>query len=268
MLELHGDSTPLRELLGDLYRQRRLLPVLARQDFTARYRSATLGMVWSVALPLLQGLVLAVVFTHILRVNVGASYPVFVVAGVNTWNYFSTSLTTGATSIADTGSLAGRVYFPRLMLPAMPSVAGFPSYAIANAVVLLLMAIFGTAYTWRLVALPAVMVLAMLFAIVVAALAALLHVYFRDTRYIVTALLIVWFYATPVIYPLARTHHLRPYIVANPMTGLVQGARWAVIGTATDAGSAILVTIGWLIVLLAVAFAAYRRHERIAVDRL
>jgi lipopolysaccharide transport system permease protein len=268
VLELDGESTPVPVLLRDLRRHLHLLPVLARQDFTARYRSATLGMTWSVVLPLLQGTVLAVVFTHIVRINVGASYPVFVIAGVNTWNYFSTSISTGSTSVADTSTLAGRVYFPRLLLPAMPCASGLPSYAIANAVLLILMAAFHVDYTWRLVALPAVMLLAALLAFSVAAITSMLHVYFRDVRYIVTAAILVWFYATPVIYPLTRAHRFEPYLVANPATGLVQTVRWCVLGTATDAGRGIVVSVGWTIGLLLVVVAAYRRYERVAVDRL
>jgi lipopolysaccharide transport system permease protein len=268
VLELTGESTPVTVLLRDLRRQLHLLPVLARQDFTARYRSASLGMVWSVVLPLLQGAVLAVVFTHIVRIQVGASYPIFVISGVNTWNYFSTSILTGSTSIADTSSLAGRVYFPRLLLAAMPCASGLPSYAIANGVLLILMAAFHVGYTWRIALLPLVMLLASLLAFAVGAIAAMLHVYYRDVRYLVTAAILVWFYATPVIYPLTRTHQFQPYIVANPATGLVQAVRWCVLGTATDAGRGVVISIGWLLGLLVVVIAAYRRYERVAVDRL
>jgi lipopolysaccharide transport system permease protein len=268
VLELTGEHTSIAFLLRDLRRQIHLLPVLARQDFTARYRSASLGMVWSLVLPLLQGAVLAIVFTHIIRISVGASYPIFVIGGVNTWSYFSTSLSTGSTSVADTSALAGRVYFPRLLLPAMPCASGFPSYAAANGVLLILMAFFHVAFTWRLVLLPGVMLLTALLAFSFAAITAMLHVYYRDVRYIVAAAILVWFYATPVIYPLTRTHSLRPYIVANPATGIVQSVRWCVLGTATDAGSAFLFTLGWLVVMLGIVLASYRRYERVAVDRL
>ncbi len=268
VLELTGEATPVRALLRDLRGHWRLLPVLARQDFASRYRSASLGLLWSVFLPLFQGAVLAVVFTHVVRIHAGVSYPVFIVAGMNAWTYFNTAFNTGATAIADTSALAGRVYFPRLLLPAMPAAANFPSFAIANAVLLLLMAVFGVPFTWRLVLLPMVMAAIGVLAFVLAALASLAHVYFRDVRYLITAGLIVWFYATPVIYPLHLAKSLRPYVVANPATGLVQAARWTVFGTAEDVGVATVVTAGWIVALLVVTLVAFRRHERIAVDRL
>lgn len=268
VLELTGESTPLRVLLRDLRRHWRLLPVLARQDFAARYRSASLGLLWSVFLPLFQGAVLAVVFTHVVRIHTGVSYPVFLIAGMNAWTYFNTAFNTGATAIADTGALAGRVYFPRLLLPAMPAAANFPSLAIANVVLVLLMVVFGVPLTWRLVLLPVVMAATAVLAFGFAALAALAHVYFRDVRYLITAGLIIWFYGTPVIYPLHLAKSLQPLVVANPVTGIVQAVRWTVFGTAERVGPAVLVTLAWTCVLLVASLLAFRRHERIAVDRL
>lgn len=268
VLELSGEVTPVRRLLRDLAGHWPLLAVLARQDFTARYRSASLGLAWSVFLPLFQGAILAVIFTRVVRVHGTPSYPVFVVAGMNTWSYFSTSFQTASTSIVDTGGLAGRVYFPRLLCPAMPAASGLPSYAIANVVLIVLALAFGVGLHPQLLALPLVMLLAGVLASMLAAVVTMLHVYYRDVRYVVTALLIVWFYGTPVIYPITLVHQLRPLLVANPATGLVQAVRWCVFGHADSAGAAIAVTGGWLVVATVVALAVYRRHERIAVDRL
>lgn len=268
VLELGGEVTPIPQLLGDLVRHWRLLPVLARQDFVARYRSASLGLVWSIFLPLFQGAILAVVFTKVVRIHVDTSYPVFVIAGMNTWNYFTTSFTTGSTAVVDNGGLASRVYFPRLLCAAMPVASGFISYAIANAVLVILVFGFGVGWHVTLLALPVVMLLPALLCTCLAAFVAMLHVYFRDVRYVVTALMLVWFYATPVIYPLTLVHQLRPLLVANPATGMVQAVRWSVLGSATSAGSAVLVTIAWIVVAATLSLLVYRRHERIAVDRL
>lgn len=268
VLDLTGEITPIRELLAGLRRHWRLLPVLARQDFTARYRSASLGLAWSVFLPLFQGAILAVVFTHVVRVHTTTSYPVLVISGMNTWAYFSTSFSTGSTAIVDTAGLAGRVYFPRLLCAAMPSASGMPSYAIANAVLIVLAVGFGVGLHLTMLALPLVMLLAGALATVLAAVVSVLHVYYRDVRYVVTALMIAWFYATPVIYPITLVHQLRPLLVANPATGLVQAARWSVTGSAASAGAAILVTVGWTVGAALLALFVYRRQERIAVDRL
>src|SRR6201989_876306 len=105
VLELAGESTPVKDLLRGVARSWRLLPMLAKQDYVARYRSAMLGLLWSVFLPLLQGAVLAVVFTHVVRIHSDApSYPVFVLAGMTAWAYLSTSWSLGSTAIVDSSA--------------------------------------------------------------------------------------------------------------------------------------------------------------------
>jgi ABC-2 type transport system permease protein len=244
--------------------------MLARQDYVARYRSAMLGLLWSVFLPLLQGAVLAVVFTHVVKVQSHApSYPVFVLAGMTAWAYLSTSWSLGSTSIVDSSAIASRVYFPRLLLPAVAPTANLIGYVIGSAVILILMAATGVAFRTTLLLLPVAMVLGYVLVTVLNAVCALLHVYFRDVRYLVSALLLVLFYATPVIYPLSFTHGvLRTLVLLNPGTGVVQLTRFAVYGNAEGIGRSLVSTLVWVVVLTLMALVAFRRHERVAVDRL
>ena len=116
--------------------------------------------------------------------------------------------------------------------------------------------------------LPVAMALAYALVLLVSALAAMLHVYYRDVRYVVSALLLVAFYATPVIYPLQLAGGLKPYVLANPATGVVQLSRWCVFGEADAIGVALAWTAGWCAVLLLLVLRAYSRHERTACDRL
>jgi ABC-type polysaccharide/polyol phosphate export permease len=270
VLELSGESTPVKDLLGGVARSWRLLPMLAKQDYVARYRSAMLGLLWSVFLPLLQGAVLAIVFTHVVRIHSDApSYPVFVLAGMTAWAYLSTSWSLGSTSIVDSSAIASRVYFPRLLLPAVAPTANLIGYGIGSGVVLILMAATGVSFRVTLLLLPVAMLLGYVLVTVLNAVCALLHVYFRDVRYLVSALLLVLFYATPVIYPLSFTHGvLRALVLLNPGTGVIQLTRFAVYGNAEGIGRALLSTAAWVVVLASTALLAYRRHERVAVDRL
>jgi lipopolysaccharide transport system permease protein len=155
-----------------------------------------------------------------------------------------------------------------MLLPAMPAVSNLISYVISLAVLVILMGAVGVSYSWRLLLLPVLAAGSGLLAVGFAEVTALLHVYYRDTRYVVAAANIPWFYGTPIIYPLQLAHRLRGVILANPATGLVQAARWIVFGTATDVGTAVLITAGWTVGLLAVALLSYRRHDRNAADRL
>jgi lipopolysaccharide transport system permease protein len=269
VLELTGETTPLGALLRDLWRRRALLPMLAAKDFHARYRSASLGVLWSVFLPLLQGIVLAVVFSKIVKIRTPYSYPVFVLSGMITWSYFTQSVSAGATAIVDNSSIAGKVYFPRLLLPAVPAMANLVSYGISSGVILLLLLVFREDIRPTLLLLPFAMVLVAAVAVAIGSIAAVAHVYFRDVRYIVQAVLMVGLYGTPIIYPLQRAGSAKWFLVfGNPMTGVVQLGRFSVFGAADAVGVAVLATLAWLAVLVVAALLLYRRYERIAVDRL
>lgn len=267
VLELDGRPTPVRVLLGDLVRARGLLVMLARQDFAARYRSAVLGLGWTVLLPLLQGAVLALVFTHVVRVRTTEPYAGFVLVGMATWGYVNAALSAASTSIVDGGALATKVYFPRLVLPSVAPTSGLVGFAL-SLLIAVVISIALSAPHWQLVLLPVAMALAFVLVTALSAVTALLHVWFRDVRYLVTALLLIAFYATPVIYPLALAHGLRPFVIANPATGLVQLTRWCVFGRADSLGPSVAVTLAWTVVLLLLAVWSYARHERTACDRL
>jgi lipopolysaccharide transport system permease protein len=268
VLELDGRPIPFRAVLGDFLRARGLLTMLARQDFAARYRSAVLGLAWTVFLPLLQGAVLALVFTRVVKVSTPVPYAGFVLVGMASWAYLNSSLATASTSIVDGGALATKIYFPRLVLPAVAPTSGLVGYAISMLVAVALgLGLAGEVHV-QLVLLPVAMALAFLLVMVVSALAALLHVWFRDVRYLISAVLLVAFYGTPVIYPLSLTKGLRPLVIANPATGVIELTRWCVFGQADSLLPAVAVTLGWVLVLGAATVVAYSRLERTACDRL
>lgn len=268
VLELTGEAVPVRVLLRDLRRRWRLLPMLARKDYRSRYRSASLGLAWSVFLPLLQGAVLAVVFTRFVRIPTEEPYPVFILAGITTWSYFSQSLSAASTAIVDRGAVAGKLYFPRMILPGVPVLANSVGFAISMAVVVVLLPVFDVGITPRLLLLPLAMALTAVLAYALGALASVGHVYFRDIRYIVSAGVLVLFYATPVIYPPELAGHLRWALDLNPATGMIGLIRWCIFGEVAGLGRSLLSTAVWLLVLTAGVLLAFRRHERIAVDRL
>lgn len=269
MLDLAGERTTLRLLLGNLARDFHLLPMLARQHYRAQYRSASLGLLWSVFLPLMQGAVLAVVFTQVVRIETDQPYGVFVIAGMTTWAYMNQSLTAASTSIVETKDLAARIYFSRMLLPAIAPSANLPGLGVSMGVVGALAVYFDVALTWRLLLLPVAMLLCALLVVAMAEILAIGHVYFRDLRYIVTAALLILFYATPVFYPLDLVPGgLQPIVEANPFTGAVQFLRWTFLPSLDGVWRPLAITCGWLAVLLVVAFLLYRRHERIAADRM
>jgi lipopolysaccharide transport system permease protein len=271
VLDLTGERTPVAALVGDLVRRAGLLQMLALRDFKSRYRSTRLGLVWAVLLPLIQGSILAIVFTHLVRVKTSSNYPVFVMVGMMTWTYLTTAVNNATTSIVDLADIAGKIYFPRLFLPGMAVLAGLPGLLSGLVVIIPIGAVLGVAPTWHLVALPLVAVLAAATAYTVGALLALLNVYFRDVKYFVLALLQALLYASPIIYPLSLvpSHKLRIVMSLNPGTGVIELARWCFVANGTDPlAEPLLCSAISVIVLSFGAVLAYSKYERLACDRL
>lgn len=268
VLELGPEPARIRFLLADTWRSRGLIATLARKSFNSRYRSAKLGVLWSVFLPMLQGAVLAVIFSRIVRVSVPYDFPVYVITGMVTWNVFVASFTVGSTAIIDGGTITTKIYFPRLIPPVVPTAASLPGYAISLLVVLGLMVVSDVPLRTTLLLLPVAAVVLTVFTGLLSAFVALLHVYFRDIRYVVQALVMVWFYATPIFYSLEMAGRFRPVLLLNPMTGIVQLTRYAVFGRIEGLRPALTTTAVFIAVLTLLVLALYARFDRVAVDRL
>ena len=271
--ELTGEPAPLRDMLEDVWRSRDLLRMLAKKDFVARYRRASLGMAWAVGLPLVQAVVLAVVLSHIVRFKTGVNYATFVYTGTLAWSFFSGTITSTTTSIVDGQVLATKIYFPRAILPLTTVVASLFAFLPGLPLLIILAAAFGVhlgLHTFLLI--PATLLMIAL-TTAISLVAAALHVYFRDMKYIVQAAVLPWFWASAVFYPLNSTilpaGPLRTLVELNPATGMILLFRAAVVPGA-DPGWAVTLwwPFVWTAVLLVVAAALYRRFDRVFVDLL
>lgn len=268
--ELRGTATAPLALIRDVAGSWNLLRTLSRKDFYVRYRRTSFGVLWAIGLPLVQAVVLGVVFTRIVRIDTGQSYAVFVFAGVLPWTFLATSVTSGSTAIVDGAALATKIYFPRALLPLVNIGANIYGFIPGVGVLLLAAATIGDgigADVWLV--LPAT-VLMVLFVAALSLVLAGLHVYFRDLRFIVQAGMLAWMYSTPVIYPLdLATGALRIALLLNPATGMVELFHAAVAdGHNPDVALAALSTGVWTAVLLLAALVLHSRHDRVFVDLL
>ena len=275
VLDLRGERTRPGTLLRDLWAHRDLVLMLARQDYHSRYRSASLGLLWALALPLLQGVVIAVVFGKLVGGGSASTYVPYVLTGVTAYAFVSASLAAAGTAIVDNAAIAGRIYFPRLVLPAVAPTANLVGLALATAFTAVLSLALGADPGWWLLLAPASGCLSWLLVVSGGALLSMLHVYSRDVKYILQASLLVLFYATPIIYFLEGSEgirplpeSLRPYVVANPVTGVLQLNRLALTGEAAYVVPAVIVTGCWVLAFVVLSVVAYSRHERVACDRL
>jgi lipopolysaccharide transport system permease protein len=266
--DLHGETTPVRELLRDTWHARKLLLMLARKDFFVRYRRASFGLLWAVALPLFQAMVLAVVLPRILKIQSVAHYPVFVFSGILVWSFFANTLSVSATSIVDGADLSTKIYFPRAVMPLISVVSGAYGLLLSTAVFLGMCVVTGTPLGTRLVLLPLALALTLLLTASFGLVLSALQVYFRDVRYIVQAALLAWFYVTPAFYPLTLVGRLAKWIHLNPVTGVVELFRAATIGADPGWTTSLWWTAGWTAVLVTVALLLHRRFNRVFVDLL
>lgn len=253
--------------LGDLRAHGPVLMVLARKDFQTRYKRASLGVLWAVALPVLQGAVMAIVFSRVARFEAGGSYTTFVLSGIFVWTYLSGTLMSATTSVVDGSSLADKVWFPRAVLALVPVLANAVGLVISLLVLVALIPLLGTWPGWSITLLLPAGVLLLGLTTGLALVLSALHVYYRDTKFIVTAVLLVALYLTPVIYPADLLGRWQGWLDLNPATGVVELTHAAALGSPVP-GRALLVTVVATTALLLIGAAAHRRHDRLFVDLL
>jgi len=268
--ELTKRPAPISRIARDAWRSRDLILMLAKKDFVARYRRAIFGMAWAIGLPLVQALVLAVVFTHVAKIKTPVNYPTFVYTGTLAWSFFSQTLGSASTSVVDGQGLATKIYFPRVVLPF--SLIGSSLFAFLPGLVTLIIfaAGFGVHIGLRaFLLIPAAAMLVVLtagFSLVTSA----LHVYFRDMKYIVQASLLPWFWASAIFFPLYQLKPglLKTVIEINPVTGVILLFRAAIVGGDPGWTATIPWMVGWTVGLFLVAAYLFRRFDRVFVDLL
>jgi lipopolysaccharide transport system permease protein len=268
-LDLTSHPGSARDWIKDVWRHRAVLAMLSRADFQVRYKRASFGVLWAVAVPLLQSVVLAVIFSKVIHVGSGKSFAVYVLSGVIAWSYFAGVVSVGATSIVDGSGLTDKLWFPRALLPLVPTLANLVALAVSLLVLLVAIPVLGVSTGPRLALLIPAIALLIVFSASLSLCLAALHVYFRDVRYLVTAALLVWFYVTPIVYPSSLLGHgLARLVELNPMTGIIALFHRATVGGAEPWKGPAFVSLAACAVLTLIAVQVNRTHDRLFVDLL
>ena len=254
--------------LGEIWAYRELLYFLVWRDVKVRYKQTALGVAWAVVQPLLTMLVFSLFFGRLAKVpSDGIPYPIFSFTALVPFTFFSTGLTQSSNSLVGSANLVQKVYFPRLVIPLATILAGLVDFAIALLVLAVLMAWYHVAPTWNVVWLPAFILLALAASLAVGLWLSALNVAYRDVRFLVPFLAQLWMYATPVAYPSSLLHEpWRTIFGLNPMAGVVEGFRWAILGVNTRPGPMIIASTVATIALLVSGAAYFRRMERSFAD--
>jgi lipopolysaccharide transport system permease protein len=217
----------------DLWRYRELFRVLAWRDLSVRYKQTIIGVLWALIRPLLTMLIFTTIFGRIARLPTdgNAPYALMVYAGILPWTFFSTGLTEASNSLLNNAHLISKVYFPRLIVPVATVVVAFVDFLISFCILLLLMAWYRFAPDWRILALPAFVVLGFCASIGPALLITSLNVKYRDFRLVIPFIVQLGFYLSPVGFSLSVVpEKWRLLYSLNPMVGVIDGFRWCVLG--------------------------------------
>ncbi len=261
-------SSPWALRLHEIWAYRELLFFITWRDLKVRYRQTVLGALWAVLQPLIAMVIFSVVFGVLAGMpSDGVPYPVFTFAALLPWNVFGTSLARMTSSVVVNQNLIQRVYFPRVLAPLSAMGSSIVDFAFSLLVLMLLLALYGIAPTWRLLAIPLLLALTLLAALGVGLWCAALNVRFRDIVYVVPFLTQVWLYVSPVGYSSrivpAEWHWL--YGI-NPLVGVIEGFRWALLGTAWAPVGLIAVSAVVVIIAAVTGLAYFQRTEDTFAD--
>lgn len=253
--------------LGDLWRYRELLFLLTWRDIKVRYAQTVLGATWAVLQPLLTMAIFSLIFGQLAKLpSDGIPYPIFTFTALLPWQLFAFSLTNASSSLVSSEKLISKVYFPRLVIPIASVLPGLVDFAISFLVLMGMMIYYQIPLSLRLLSLPFFLVLAVTSALAVGLWLSALNVEYRDIRYVVPFLTLFWQYATPVAYSASLIPgKWRLLYGLNPMTGVVEGFRWALLGSGQVSGL-IWVSTAIIILFFISGLAYFKRMEATFAD--
>jgi lipopolysaccharide transport system permease protein len=249
--------------LNDLWRYRELLYFLTWRDIKVRYKQTALGAAWAILQPLLTMVLFSVVFGYFAGLpSEGIPYPVFTLTALLPWQLFSYALTQSSTSLVNDKNLITKIYFPRLVIPLSSVLSALLDFAITLLLLIAMMLIYQIPMTWRLLTLPLFVGFALATAMSVSLWLSALNVQYRDVRYTLPFLTQFWMYATPIAYSATIVpERFRWLYSLNPMTGVVEGFRWALLGTESLTIQPILISILAVLALLLGGVMYFKRME-------
>jgi len=254
--------------LKEVWEYRELLGILARRDVSVRYKQSIVGIGWAIIQPLMTMIIFTIIFGTFAKLpSDGLPYPIFSYCALLPWTYFARSLGDSSDSLVGSSHLITKVYFPRLILPISKVFSGLIDFAIAFAILLGMMAWYRIAPTKGLLALPLFIGIAMLAALGVGTWFTALNVRYRDVKFVVPFLIQFWMYASPVAYSTSIIPEKWQWIYGlNPMVGVIEGFRWAMLGKAAPSITLLLIPSLIIFAILISGLYYFKKMEKTFAD--
>jgi len=258
--------------LKDLWDYRELIYFLTWRDLKVRYKQTLLGFTWVLLQPVINMVVFTILFGQLLNVPTGGiPYPIFSFAALLPWLYFASSLSRSSTTLVGSANLISKVFFPRMVIPIAGVLSGLVDFLVSLIVLVGMMLFYKIIPTWNLLLMPLFLLLALLTALGFGLWLSALNVRFRDVNHLVPFIIEIWKYATPVIYGSTLIPEKFRFLLGlNPMTGVVEGFRWAILGSKYvenfNPGPLFIVSISITLLVLISGVIFFRNTERTFAD--
>lgn len=253
-----------------LWEYRELLYILAWRDIKVRYKQTAIGVTWVVLQPLITMLLFTAIFGYMAKLpSDGVWYPVFVLSALLPWIYFSQAITRSGESVVVNGRLVGKIYFPRLLLPLAMIMTPLVDFVLSMVLLFGLLTYAGIPLTWKLATLPAFILITMLTALALSLFTSAMNVKFRDVGHAIPFLMQIWMFASPIVYPVSLVPEQWRWLYGlNPMAGVIEGFRWALLGRAAPDLVVMAESVVVLFVVLIAGLVYFRQMERQFADVL
>jgi lipopolysaccharide transport system permease protein len=254
--------------LGALWQYQELLYFLVWREVKVRYKQTALGIAWAILQPLITMVIFTVVFGTFVNIpSDGLPYPIFAYTALLPWTYFAEAMARSSVSLVSDANLIRKVYFPRLIMPLAAVVSPAVDFALSFILLIGMMAWFGIAPTWGVLALPFFLLLALITVLAVSLWLSALNVRYRDIRHAIPFLIQVWMYASPVAYSASLVpERWRLLYGLNPMAGVIEGFRWGLLGKESPNLAVITASAVAVIALVIGGLIFFKRMERTFAD--
>ncbi|MFQ3535486.1 MAG: ABC transporter permease [Aggregatilineales bacterium] len=255
--------------LGELWAYRELLYFLIWRDVKVRYKQTLIGAAWAIIQPFMTMIVFSLFFGQLAGIpSDGVPYPIFSYAALVPWAFFANGLTNVSNSLVSSGNLIKKVYFPRLVIPLAGVLSGMVDFALAFAVLIVMMLLYGILPTAAVLALPLFVLLGLGTSLAVGLWLSAMNVQFRDVRYVLPFLVQFWLFATPIAYPssLIENPLVRALYGINPMASVVEGFRWALLGSPMPPLPMLIASTVTALIALVGGLFYFRRMEKFFAD--
>jgi lipopolysaccharide transport system permease protein len=253
---------------AEVWEYRELLSAFVARELKLRYKQTAIGVTWVILQPLVTVLIFTVIFGKLAKMpSDGIWYPVFALAALLPWTYFSQAVSRSTVGLVSNASLIGKVYFPRVLLPLAMVVAPLVDLALSLVLLFALLVYAGIPLTLKILALPAFVFLAVLTALAVSLFVSAANVKYRDVGHAIPFVIQIWMFVSPIVYPVSLVPDKWRWLYGlNPLTGVIEGFRWALLGQMAPDPTVMVASVAVISICLGAGLLYFRQMERQFAD--